>query len=343
MGGILQNALLLRALRGEAVKRTPVWLMRQAGRYQKSYRDLRAKISMLDLCKRPDLCCQVTVEAVREIAPDAAIIFSDLLLPAELLGLKLEYLPTEGPRLSPPIRSAKDVDRLPSGVSAEGLAPVYEALRLTRAALPADMPLLGFAAAPFTLASYLIEGEGSRSYLRTKGFMHAEPAAWDKLMTLLADLLADYLNRQADAGAQAVQVFDSWVGCLSAEDYRTKAMPYSRRLLGKVRKGLPVIHFGTGTAGFLELMKEAGGDCIGLDWRVDVAEARRRLGDVPVMGNLDPALLFGPKEEIKRQTDLILKKAGLRGHVFNLGHGIMPETPVENVKFLIETVRNFHV
>jgi uroporphyrinogen decarboxylase len=343
MGGTLHNALLLRALRGEPVERTPVWLMRQAGRYQKSYRDLRAKVSMLDLCKKPELACQVTVAAVEEIRPDAAIIFSDLLLPAELLGFKLEYLPDEGPKLSPPIRSAADVDRLPAGVTSEGLVFAYESLRLTRAALPADMPLLGFAAAPFTLASYLIEGAGSHAHALTKTFMRAEPAAWAKLMDLLADLLADYLNRQADAGAQAVQVFDSWVGCLSPGDYREKVMPHSRRLLSKVRKDLPVIHFGTGTSSFLELMKEAGGGCLGLDWRVDIAEARKRLGTLPVMGNLDPTALFGPKEEIRRLTHLILKKAGPLGHVFNLGHGVLPGTPADNVKFLVDVVRDSRV
>jgi uroporphyrinogen decarboxylase len=312
--------------------------MRQAGRYQKSYRDLRAKVSMMELCKTPALACQVTLEAVREISPDAAIIFSDLLLPVEPLGFKLEYLPSEGPRISPPLRSGADAMKLKNpGVDA--LEPVYEALRLTRRALPPDIPLLGFAAAPFTLASYLIEGEGSRTYLHTKNFMHAESQAWDHLMTLLADMLAAFLNRQAAAGAQAVQIFDSWVGCLSPEDYWSKVMPYTRRLIQGVDKSVPLVHFGTGTAGFLELMKKAGGDCIGLDWRVDIGDARARLGRTPIMGNLDPAILFGPRDEIRRQARLIIEKAGREGFVFNLGHGLMPGTPVDNVKFLIECVK----
>lgn len=335
----LSQSLLLRALRGETTERPPVWLMRQAGRYQASYRALRAKVSMLELCKTPALACQVTVEAVREISPDAAIIFSDLLLPVEPLGLKLEYLPTEGPRITPAIRSAADVAKLRFPGAAAALTANYEALRLTRAALPAGLPLLGFAAAPFTLAAYLIEGEGSRTYARTKTFMKTEPAAWNSLMSGLADLLADFLNRQADAGAQAVQIFDSWVGCLSPDDYRERVLPYSRRLLQQVRKDLPVIHFGTGTAGYLELLKEAGGGCIGLDWRVDISDARRRLGTIPVMGNLDPAALFGPREDLRRAAQAIMAKAGKTGYVFNLGHGLMPETPVDNVKFLIDVVK----
>jgi uroporphyrinogen decarboxylase len=331
-----RDALLLKAMRGEAVPRPPVWLMRQAGRYQKSYRDLRAKVSMLELCKTPELACRVTVEAVRQLGCDAAIIFSDLLLPAELLGFKLEYLP--GPRLSPPIRSAADVDRLPR-VDAAALETSYEALRLTRGALPADVPLLGFAAAPFTLAAYLIEGEGSRTYARTKAFMHAEPAAWDKLLSLLADLLADFLNRQAAAGAQALQVFDSWVGCLSPQDYRSRVLPHTRRLFRALKKTAPVVHFGTDNAGFLETFRDAGGDCLGLDWRVDIGEARRRLGPVPVMGNLDPTMLLAPREVIKAQALDIIRKAGPRGHVFNLGHGLLPETPPDNVRFLVDCVR----
>jgi uroporphyrinogen decarboxylase len=339
-GDPLSESLFLRACRREPVERTPVWLMRQAGRYMKDYRDLRAKVPMLELCKHPDLSAEVTVDAAKRLDVDAAIIFSDLLLIVEPLGFELEYAKGEGPRIRPAIRTAADVDRLREPAVKESMAYVLEAIRKTRAALPPHIPLLGFAAAPFTLASYLIEGEGSRTYVRTKSFMYAEPRAWERLMSRLAGALADLLNAQADAGAQAVQVFDSWVGCLSPADYRRFVLPHSRALFQKLKPDLPVIHFGTQTGDLLELMKEAGGTVLGLDWRVELDKAWARAGDVAVMGNLDPATLFSSPKEIRGQAKRILDQAGGRpGHIFNLGHGILPETPVENVLALVDAVK----
>ncbi len=335
----LAGSLFMRACRREKTERTPIWLMRQAGRYMKNYRDLRAKVSMLELCKHPDLVAEVTVDAVKRLGVDAAIIFSDLLLIVEPLGLDLEYAKGEGPLIRPPVRTVADVKKLRPVDVDESLGYVLESLRKTRAALPPDIPLLGFSGAPFTLASYLIEGEGSRNYIRTKSFMYNEPAAWDLLLTKISKCLADFLNKQAEAGAQAVQVFDSWVGCLSPEDYRRFALPYSRRVIQGVKK-VPVIHFGTGTGELLGLMKQAGGDVIGLDWRVELDRAWKKLGDVAVMGNFDPVALFSNPTEIRRQAKRILgQAAGRPGHIFNLGHGILPETPMDNVLALVESVK----
>lgn len=335
----LRDSLFMRACRKEKTERTPIWLMRQAGRYMKNYRDLRAKVSMLELCKHPDLVAEVTVDAVKRLDVDAAIIFSDLLLIVEPLGLDLEYAKGEGPLIRPPVRTVSDVKRLRPVDVDESLGYVLESLRKTRAALPPDIPLLGFSGAPFTLASYLIEGEGSRNYIRTKSFMYNEPGAWDILLTKISKSLADFLNKQAEAGAQAVQVFDSWVGCLSPEDYRRFALPYSRRVIQSVKK-VPVIHFGTGTGELLGLMNEAGGSVIGLDWRVELDQAWKKLGNVAVMGNFDPVALFSNPREIRRQAKRILDQAaGRPGHIFNLGHGILPETPMDNVLALVESVK----
>jgi uroporphyrinogen decarboxylase len=346
--------LFLRACRRERTERAPVWLMRQAGRYMESYRRLRSKVSMLELCKHPDLVAEVTVDAVEKLGVDAAILFSDLLLVAEPLGLKLEYSKGEGPVLTPPLRGPRDVARLRKVDAASDLGYVAEAVRRTRAALPADVPLIGFSGAPFTLASYLIEGGGSRQFLRTKTFLYREPAAWHSLMRKLVDCLGDYLEMQVDAGAQAVQVFDSWVGCLSPGDYKVFVQPHSRALLSRLRGRavrqtgtapgggrVPVIHFGTQTAGLLELMRDAGGDVVGVDWRIRLDEAWDRLGrNVAVMGNLDPLALMAPPRELRARAADILKRAGgRRGHIFNLGHGILPETPLENVKTLVKAVK----
>ncbi|MBK6880380.1 MAG: uroporphyrinogen decarboxylase [Elusimicrobia bacterium] len=330
----------MRALRGRRVERVPVWLMRQAGRYQPSYRALRRRVSMLELCKNPALVAQVTARAVQDIDADAAILFSDLLLPAEPLGLFLSYEKGEGPALRPPVRSAKDVDRLKEVDVPDALGYVMEAVRQTRLALPTDIPLLGFAGAPFTLAAYLIEGGGSRDFALTKSFMTHEPKAWHRLLEKLARVVAELLIEQAKAGAQAVQLFDSWVGALGPSDYKTFVLPHSRAVFRALPKGLPSIHFGTQTATLLELLKQAGGDVIGLDWRVSLSEARRRLGDTPVMGNLDPALLMAPHPHIRGEVRRILKEnRGRSGFVFNLGHGLLPQTPFENVVHLVECVK----
>lgn len=334
------QALFLRACRRQAVERTPVWLMRQAGRYMKSYREVRARVSMLELCKRPDLAAEVTVDAVERLGVDAAILFSDLLLIVEPLGFKLEYAKGEGPRIEPPVRTAADAGRIKEVDVDSSLGFVFEAVRLIRAALPPHIPLIGFAGAPFTLAAYMIEGGGSSGFSRTKAFMYREPAAWHRLLRHISRATARYLKRQAEAGAQALQVFDSWVGCLSPADYARYVLPHTGALFQRLKGLAPLIHFGTQTGQLLELMKRAGGDVIGLDWRVDLDEAWSRLKGKAVMGNLDPMTLFAPRPEIRRQVKRILDQArGRPGHIFNLGHGVLPETPEENVRYLVETVR----
>lgn len=335
----LRDSLLLRACRREPTPVTPLWLMRQAGRYMKEYRTLREHVDFLDLCRRPDLAAEVTVNAVERLGVDAAILFSDLLVVAEPIGFPVEYTRGEGPVIERPIRRAADVDRLVETNPAESLGWVFEAVRRSRAALPPDVPLIGFAGAPFTLASYLIEGEGSRNYAHTKAFMYRDAGAWGALMDRLVAMLIPYLNGQIAAGAQAVQLFDSWVGTLSPADYRAHVLPHVRRLIAGIDPAAPVIHFGTQTGALLEAMREAGGHVIGLDWRVSLDEAWARLGDVAVQGNLDPGVLLGPPAEIRAQAKRVLDEAaGRPGHVFNLGHGILPGTPVDHVRCLVDVV-----
>jgi uroporphyrinogen decarboxylase len=314
--------------------------MRQAGRYMKEYRDIRAKFSFLDLCKRPDLATEITVTPVERLGVDAAILFTDILLPLEPMGVGLEYSKDDGPVIHRPVRTGKDVDLLPE-IDPQGSMPfVFEAVREICRALNGRVPLIGFSAAPFTLASYLIEGGGSRNYLHTKRLYYSDPGVWRVLMERLSRALVKHLNAQIAAGVEAVQIFDSWVGCMSPEDYRTYVLPYMRTMIEGLTPGVPVIHFGTGTTGLLKLMREAGGDVIGLDWRVDLDEGWRRVGyDVGVQGNLDPVALFAPPAEIRARVKDILKRAGGRsGHIFNLGHGILPETPVEHVIAMVDAV-----
>jgi uroporphyrinogen decarboxylase len=321
---------------------TPIWLMRQAGRYMPEYREVRAKTTFLELCKTPSLAAEVTVTAAERLGVDAAIIFADILLILEPMGIDLEFAEGEGPVIHNPVQNATEVERLCEVEDAGALDFVYEAIRVTRGALKPDVPLIGFSGAPFTLASYIIEGGGSKNYVRTKQLMYDDTGAWHALMSLIARALVKYLNAQIEAGAQAVQLFDSWVGCLSPDDYRDFVLPHSRTVLQGIKPGVPVIHFGTGTGELLELMREAGGDVIGLDWRVRLDEAWQRLGhDVAVMGNLDPVALFAGPEVLRSQAGRILDQAGGRpGHIFNLGHGILPETPVQNVIALVEMVHN---
>src|SRR5438093_13017274 len=313
--------------------------MRQAGRYMPEYRAVRERLGFLELCRSPDAAAEVTVTAAERLRVDAAIIFADILLVLEPMGIGLEFARGDGPVVRRPARTAPDVDRL-RDVDAGALGYVAEAVRRARAALPAGLPLIGFAGAPFTLASYLIEGGGSRTYARTKAFMLGDPDAWRALMERLVRVVAAYLNAQIAAGADAVQLFDSWVGCLSPADYRAHVLPHVRALIGRVTPGTPVIHFGTGTAGLLEAMRAAGGDVIGLDWRVDLDAAWARLGhDVAVQGNLDPAALLAPIPEIRARAAAILDRAASRpGHIFNLGHGILPETPADHVRALVDAV-----
>ncbi len=335
---ILNDHPFLKACRREPTPYTPIWLMRQAGRYMPEYRAVRSRFSFLDLCKDADAAAEVTVTAVERLGVDAAIIFADILLILEPLGVGLEFSKGDGPVLHHPVRSAADVARLPD-VDAPAAVPfVYEAIRKARAAL--KVPLIGFAGAPFTLASYVIEGGGSRNYIHTKTLMYREPEAWHALMARLAQAVTGYLNQQIAAGAQAVQLFDSWVGCLAPEDYHRFVLPHMRDLIRGITAGVPVIHFGTGTSGLLELMRAAGGDVIGVDWRVELRTAWERLGsDVAVQGNLDPVVLFAPVAEIRTQVARILEQVrGRHGHVFNLGHGILPHTPVEHVIALVDMV-----
>ena len=319
---------------------TPVWLMRQAGRYMKEYRDVRAKVGFLELCKTPDLVAEVTVTPVERLNVDAAILFADILLLLEPMGVGLEYA-TGGPVIERPVRTGADVDTLQDPVPEESLAYVYAAVRSTRAELAGRVPLIGFCGAPFTLASYAIEGGASRTFALTKGLMYSEPEVWHQLCELFADVAGDYLRAQVEAGAQAVQLFDSWVGALSDRDYREFALPHTKRIMDAVADaGVPVIHFGTGTATLLEAMAEAGGDVVGVDWRVPLDEAWERIGaDRAVQGNLDPTLLLGPVHRLLDGADAVLQQAGGRpGHIFNLGHGILPETPVEHVQALARFV-----
>ena len=335
----LFDSPFMRACRREPTSYTPVWLMRQAGRYMASYRQVRARVSFLELCKTPDLAAEVTVDAVERLGVDAAIIFADILLILEPMGMQLEFSAGDGPVLHNPLQTAADVERLREVDAAESLHFVMQAVRAARAALAPDLPLIGFAGAPFTLASYMIEGGSSRQYTRTKQFMYTQPQAWHALMALLSRNVARYLNAQAAAGAQAVQLFDSWVGNLSPADYRAFVLPYSRDMIASVTPGVPVLHFGTGTNALLELMRDAGGDVIGVDFRVELDDAWRRLGDVGIQGNLDPAVLMAGRPYIRQRVLGILRQAGGRaGHIFNLGHGILPTTPVDNVRALVDDV-----
>jgi uroporphyrinogen decarboxylase len=320
---------------------TPVWFMRQAGRYMEEYREIRKTHPILTICKTPELAAQVTLQPIERFELDAAIIFADILLPLEPMGIQLEFAKGEGPIIHNPVRDAAAVTALQPFEPDEKTPFVMEAIRIVRRDLNGKVPLIGFCGAPFTLASYIIEGGHSSHYIRTKQMMLHSPSAWRTLMIKLADTMASYLRAQIRAGAQAVQIFDSWVGCLSPEDYREYVLPYSSRMIqGLKKENVPIIHFGTGTSGFLESMREAGGDVIGVDWRINLDEAWKRLGsNVAIQGNLDPVVLFGPKAEIERRVKDILDRAAKRpGHIFNLGHGILPETPVENVAAVIEAV-----
>lgn len=335
-----KNSLFMKACRREPVSSTPVWLMRQAGRYMKEYRRLRSRVSFLELCKNPELAAEVTVMAVEKIKADAAILFSDLLLIVEPLGFELSFVEDEGPMISGECVSLENVERLHEIEPAETLSFVFDAARLARSWLPSGIPLIGFSGAPFTLASYILEGGGSKTFAKTKNFMVSDPAAWRALMEKISRGLIKYLNGQIQAGADAVQIFDSWVGCLSPSDYREFVLPYTRQIIQGLNPGTPVIHFGTGTAPFLKEMREAGGDVIGVDFRVELDAAWNSIGyDRGIQGNFDPVILLSRPDVIKSRVKKILDQAaGRPGHIFNLGHGVLPQTPEENVTALIEFV-----
>jgi uroporphyrinogen decarboxylase len=331
----------LRACRREPVDRTPVWFMRQAGRYMPEYRAIRKDHTLLDICRTPELAVEVTLQPLRAMGVDAAILFADILLPLEPMGAPFEFAAGEGPVIHHPVRERADVERLHGFDPEEGLGHVLEAIRILSRELAGKTPLIGFAGAPFTLASYLIEGGKSSHFAKVKRFMYSEPALWNDLMRKLSDVVKVYLRAQVTAGASAVQLFDSWVGCLSPTDYKAFVLPHVRDILADVHSlGVPVIHFGVDTGSLLELIQEAGGTVIGVDWRTPLSQARARLGNgVALQGNLDPLLLLAPRELLAERVVEVLNEAGTTpGHIFNLGHGILPETPPDAVRFVRELV-----
>jgi uroporphyrinogen decarboxylase len=334
------NDRFLRACRREKTDVTPVWFMRQAGRYMAEYRALREKHTLLELCKTPALATEVTLQPLR-LGVDAAILFADILLPLEPMGAPFEFAKGEGPVIHEPITRRAQIDALRVIDPEDGLGYVLDAVRMIKKELTGKLPLIGFAGAPFTLASYLVEGGKSAHFAKTKRLMYTEPDAWNALMSKLAEVVRKYLRAQVTAGADCIQLFDSWVGQLSAEDYVEYVQPHVAHILKDVSKaGVTVIHFGTGTHALLEKMRDAGGDVIGLDWRTPLAEGWARVGhDRAVQGNLDPTVLFAPRAIAEKHAQRVLDAAAKRpGHVFNLGHGILPETPVDTVKAVIDYV-----
>ncbi len=321
----------------------PVWFMRQAGRYLKPYREIRARHSILEMCKRPDLAAAVTLQPIEILDVDAAIIFADLLLPVEPMGLRLRFVAGEGPVIDNPVQTANDVDAL-STSNTDELGYVGEAIQQVVRALSGKVPVIGFAGAPFTMASYMIEGGSSRTFVKTKQLMYSNETLWRRLLGKIVDVVAPYAASQVAAGARAIQIFDSWVGALAPDDYVRYAAPYSRALIERIRAtGVPVIHFGTGASGFFRELHAAGGDVLGVDWRINIDQAWMDISyRSAIQGNLDPTVLFGPLSEIRQHVTDLLKRTGTRpGHIFNLGHGILPETPVENVRATVEIVREF--
>jgi uroporphyrinogen decarboxylase len=369
-------SVFLQACRQEPTPHTPIWLMRQAGRYMSVYRAVRERHGFLQMVKQPEVAAEITLQPIEAFGMDAAIIFADILPPLEGMGLHLTFEKGEGPVIHNPIRTPADVEALREYNALETSAYTLEALRLVRQALPADKALIGFSGAPFTLASYAIEGGGSKEYRLTKRLMYSQPAAWHSLMAKLSDLVASYLLAQIEAGADAVQIFDSWAGALAPDDYREYVLPYVQRVVEQVKtkdegrrtkaesqaravveqdaspsafvlrpSSVPIIYFGTDMNGMLPLLPETGADVLGLDWRVDLDAGWAQFGHkVAVQGNLDPVALHGPWAEIERRARTVLKRAGGRpGHIFNVGHGILTETPEDNVKRLVEFVQGYAV
>ena len=333
----------LLACRKQPTPYTPIWLMRQAGRYMKEYRTLRKTFSFLEMCKNPEVAAQVTLQPIEKFKLDAAIIFSDILIPLEPMGVEFEFAKGEGPVFHHPIRELKQIEQLRVIEPERDVPFLMEAIRIVRRELEGKIPLIGFSGAPFTLASYMIEGGHSRNYILTKGMMYQNPTSWDCLMGKICETLISYLNAQIRAGAQALQIFDSWVGCLSPQDYKEYVFPYSKRVMDGVDRSVPLIHFATSSSTLLEPMKQAGGDVIGVDWRINLKEAWARIGEgIAIQGNLDPVILFSPVGLIEREVKRILDQAENRpGHIFNLGHGILPNTPVEHVAALVEMVHEY--
>ncbi len=338
---VAADSILVKACRREVVPHTPIWLMRQAGRYMPEYRAIRARQSMLEAINDPAVAAEITLQPVASLGVDAAIIFSDILPPLVGMGLDLDFISGTGPRIANPVRAPHDVDMLGTPPAEQTLRGTLDAIRLVRAALPSSMPLIGFAGAPFTLACYAIEGGGSQRYETAKAFMYAEPAAWSRLMRRLVTVLSDYLLAQARAGADVLQVFDSWAGALGPYDYNRFVRPYNVKLFSALSAaGVPVINFSTGTGAYIDDVAGCGGDVVGIDWRTPLDAVRSRLGTThAIMGNLDPIALLAPWRELKGQVDDVLRRAGPNpGHIFNLGHGILPSTPVDIVRRLVDYV-----
>jgi len=333
----------LKACRRQPTEYTPIWLMRQAGRYMKEYRALRKKYSFLEMCKNPDLAAQVTLQPIDKFKLDAAIIFSDILIPLEPMGVEFEFAKGEGPVFHHPLRERKEVEKLRIIEPQEDVSFLMKAIQIVRKELEGKIPLIGFCGAPFTLASYIIEGGQSKNYILTKGLMYQDRPTWDALMEKISEVLIRYLNAQIRSGVQALQLFDSWVGCLGPRDYEEYVLPYSKKVIDGVGKKVPLIHFATSSSTLLELMKQAGGDVIGVDWRVDIGEAWARIGyDVAIQGNLDPVILFGSVDLIEKEVKRILHRVkGQLGHIFNLGHGILPNTPIDHVAALVNMVHEY--
>ena len=338
------DSLFVRACRRQPVEATPVWFMRQAGRYMKEYREVRKHYSLVEICKKPDVAAEVTITAAEYLKVDAAIIFADLLLPLEVMGIPFRFEAGEGPVIEKPVRTADDVATLRRDRAAD-LAYVAEAVGLVAKHFGPRLPVIGFCGAPFTLASYMVEGGGSRHYVEVKKLMYNSPEVWEELVDKLVDVLAEYTAAQVRAGADVVQIFDSWAGCLSVEDYRRYALLPTTRLVKRLQKetSVPIIYFGTDSATLLPSMAETGAEVIGLDWRIPLDEGWKTVGhDRAVQGNLDPVTLFSSWREVKNRAEHILRLAdGRPGHIFNLGHGILPHTPVDNVKNLAQFVHDF--
>jgi uroporphyrinogen decarboxylase len=332
----------VKACKSQPVDRTPVWFMRQAGRYMPEYRAVRKQYSLIEICKRPEVAADVTITAAEALNVDAAIIFADLLLPLEVMGLGFHFSPGEGPVIEKPIRDPADISRLRTD-RASDLGYVAESVRLVCKHFGSKLPVIGFCGAPFTLASYMIEGGSSRNYVNTKKMMYSSTRAWDELIGKLVSVVSEYAAEQVRAGADVIQIFDSWVGCLTVDDYCHYVLPRTTELVKSLHKsGVPIIYFGTDSATLLPSMKQTGAEVIGLDWRIPLDEGWKSVGSGAVQGNLDPVLLFADWKEIQPRAEEILRRAASRpGHIFNLGHGILPETPVENVKALAKFVQEY--
>lgn len=342
MDDVLYNSAFLKACRGEATDYTPIWLNRQAGRYMPEYHEVKGNTPSLEFFKTPHLAARATCDAQRILGVDAAIMFADLLPVLEPMGLVLDYLPGVGPDIANPVRTHADIDAIRITRSRDSMPYIEEVIKLIRSELPADIPLIGFGGAPFTLASYAIEGKGSRNYVYVKQMMYSDPGMFNELMTRITDCAIDYMNYQIDSGVQAVQLFDSWVGCLSISDYNDYVFAHSKRLIQSISGRVPVIHFGTGNPALAPRMATAGGDVLALDWRTPLMETWDETGVKSVQGNLDPIALCANRAAVERMARELLDEVGGRaGHIFNLGHGIIPETPVDNVKALVDCVHEY--